>query len=330
MAPDQMKQHRQRRNRSPRSRSATHQRDRFGERRAAGLPPQRRDSGDADTRPAIADSQSRPDPVRPAIDTPSRPAHTPAASSRTPPDPLACGDAPDDSRPTPPIRPPGERSSPVHATDIARRPRRPATTTKTAARRSRPPPGRSPAPSHDRVPTTTRIRHGAHRWPTTSTPTNAADPDTKRTDAPAAPIPTAAPTHRPTPHAPHPRAPSHRPTRNPPPPTRHRRSHSASPPPPLILPADRHPPQPDSATTSELRHPRRPVAPPTQRVAPSSDSGPGVPVNSLPSWKAGDPHAHLASYPWTSPLTRQLHLDIATYPWTGQLSCLVQLKTASD
>ena len=50
----------------------------------------------------------------------------------------------------------------------------------------------------------------------------------------------------------------------------------------------------------------------------SSDSGPGVPVNSLPSWKAGDPHAHLASYPWTSPLTRQLHLDIATYPWTGQ------------
>src|SRR6185312_13183543 len=147
-------------------------------------------------------------------------------------------------------------------------PQRPATTTKTAARRSRPPPGRSPAPSHDRVPTTTRIRHGAHRWPTTSTPTNAADPDTKRTDAPAAPIPTAAPTHRPTPHAPHPRAPSRRPTRNPPPPTRHRRSHSASRPPPLILPADRHPPQPDSATTSELRHPRRPVAPPTQRVAP--------------------------------------------------------------
>jgi hypothetical protein len=61
-------------------------------------------------------------------------------------------------------------------------------------------------------------RVGRCRWPTTSTPTNAADPDTKRTDAPAAPIPTAAPTHRPTPHAPHPRAPSRRPTRNPPPP----------------------------------------------------------------------------------------------------------------
>src|SRR6476660_2916253 len=140
---------------------------------------------------------------------------TASASSRTPPDPLACGDAPDDSRPPPPSRPYGVPSSPVHETDIVRRPRRPATTTKTAARRSRPPPGRSPAPSHDRVPTTTRIRHGAHRWPTTSTPTNAADPDTKRTDAPAAPNPNAPPTHRPTPHAPHPRAPSRRPTRNP-------------------------------------------------------------------------------------------------------------------
>ena len=40
---------------------------------------------------------------------------TASASSRTPPDPLACGDAPDDSRPPPPIRPPGERSSPVLA-----------------------------------------------------------------------------------------------------------------------------------------------------------------------------------------------------------------------
>ena len=181
-----------------------------------------------------------------------------------------------------------------------------------------PPPGRSPAPSGDRVPATTRNPTwppivADHQQPRQMPLT----PCTRRTDAPAAPTRTAAPTHRPTPHAPHPRAPPRRPTRNPPPPTRYRRSHSASPPPPLILPADRHPPQPDSATTSELRHPRRPVAPPTQRVAPSSDSGPGVPVNSLPSWKAGDPHAHLASYPWTSPLTRQLHLDIATYPWTG-------------
>ena len=142
----------------------------------------------------------------------------------------------------------------------------------------------------------------------------------KRTDAPAAPIPTAAPTHRPTPHAPHPRAPSRRPTRNPPPPTRHRRSHSASPPPPLILPADRHPRsriqrlRPNFATHDAQSRHRRSVSRPAQT------QGPGVPVNSLPSWKAGDPHAHLASYPWTSPLTRQLHLDIATYPWTGQLS----------
>ena len=49
---------------------------------------------------------------------------------------------------------------------------------------------------------------------------------------------------------------------------------------------------------------------------PAQTQGRG-PVNSLPSWKPGDPHAHLASYPWTSPLTRQLHLDIATYPGTG-------------
>src|SRR4029077_15790653 len=142
----------------------------------------------------------------------------------------------------PPTTPPEKRSGRVLPPIVPPRPRRPATTTKTAARRSRPPPGRNPAPSHDRVPTTTRIRHSPHRCPTPSPPKKPRDPDTKRTDAPAAPIPTAAPTHRPTPHAPHPRAPSRRPTRNPPPPTRHRRSHSASPPPPLILPADRHPP----------------------------------------------------------------------------------------
>ena len=119
-------------------------------------------------------------------------------------------------------RPRGERSSPVRATDIVRRlggrPEQPKRLRADRAHRR----VEVQRPSHDRVPATTRIRHAAHLWPTTSGPTNAADPDTKRTDAPAAPIPAAAPTHRPTPHGPHPQPPSRRPPRNPrPPPTRH-------------------------------------------------------------------------------------------------------------
>jgi hypothetical protein len=161
-------------------------------------------------------------------------------------------------------------------------------------------------------------------------PTNAADPDTKRTDAPAAPIPTAAPTHRPTPHAPHPRAPSRRPTRNPPPPTRHRRSHPSIAATAADSPGRPPPPRsriqrlrPNFATHDGQSRHRRSVSRPAQT------QGRGVPVNSLPSWR---PETHTR----TSPAIPGLRHSLANCIWTsppipGQdTHCPFRLKVARD
>ncbi len=149
-APQQMKQHRQHRDRIARSCCARHQRCRRHEH-----PPQHL----ADVWQVMAGMPVPGEPPqvrghdrirgRQPADSSTRPSRTLARWPRTWPRPAACAAPPGGSRLQPKYRPLGERRSPVHARSVC--PPRRARTAKSVAMRCRPLSGRHPAPSRVRV-----------------------------------------------------------------------------------------------------------------------------------------------------------------------------------